>query len=339
MKPVRWGVIGSAMIAVERVIPAMQASFGCDIQAIASRDFNRAQAVAERFEIPTAYASYDELLADPNVEAVYNPLPNHLHREWTERCLAAGKHVLCEKPIGMDEAEVRALIKARDRSGRLVEEAFMVRDHPQWSRLRELMADQEGFGQLRSVQLAYAYHNINPNDIRNAVHTGGGALYDLGCYCCAVARLIFQQEPRRGFAAMSVDPSFGTDRLTSAILDFPAGHAVFTVATQASRYQLVQVVGSKGWIRVEVPFAHPESLPARLSYGVDVVPGTEPSGMESLVPVNQYTLQGERFSRLVRGLPASTWPLEDSALNMRTLDMLRRSAASGQMESVRKWRN
>ena len=333
MKPVKWGILGTASIACERVIPAMQASPLCDVAAIASRDPDKAQAAAHRMRIPKAHGSYEALLADPDIEAIYNPLPNHLHLEWTVRALEAGKHVLCEKPIAMDAAQAQRLVAARDRTGCLVEEAVMVREHPQWTRLRELMA-AENFGDLNAMQLAYSYFNADPADIRNHTETGGGALYDLGCYCCAIARLVFGAEPRQVFALMQHDETFGTDRLTSAVLDFPAGHANVLVATQSSRYQMVQVLGTKGWIRAEVPFAHPEHLAARLVVGEDIVPGTEPREIITFEPVNQYRLQGERFSKLVRGEDAPQWRLEDAVANMRTLDALRRSALSGRLECV-----
>lgn len=335
MKRVRWGVLGSAMIALERVVPAMQASPLCDVTAIASRSPARAEAAAKAHGIERAYGSYESLLADPDVEAIYNPLPNHLHLEWTTKALAAGKHVLCEKPIAMNASEAMALIRARDESGCLVEEAFMVRDHPQWDRLHAMMREPS-FGQLRSAQLSYAYFNVDENDIRNSPASGGGGLYDLGCYCCAVARLIFQSEPVSVFANWRLDERFGVDWLTSAILNFEQGQASLMVSTQSTRYQLVQVLGTEGWVRVEVPFAHPETLGARLVRGINQLPGTEAEEIVHLEPVNQYRLQGERFSRLIRGAePARSRPLEDAAANMRVLDALRESAETGRVVELR----
>ena len=333
MKPVRWGVMGTAMIALERVVPAMQASPLCDIAAIASRSQERAATAARAHGIERAHDSYEALLADPAIEAIYNPLPNHLHLEWTKKALAAGKHVLCEKPIAMNEAQARELIRARDASGCLVEEAFMVRDHPQWERLHTMMREP-WFGELRSVQLTYSYFNRDARDIRNSLTSGGGGLYDLGCYCCAVARLVFQAEPRSVFASWHLDETFGVDWLTSAILNFDRGQASLNVSTQSSRYQLVQVLGSEGWVRVEVPFAHPDHLSARLVRGINQIPGTEAEETITLKPVNQYRLQGERFSRLVRGEPARSRPLEDAAANMRVLDALRRSVETGTLVAL-----
>ncbi len=333
MDPVKWGILSTANIGLQFVVPAMQRGEHCDIVAIASREGAKAESAARTLGIPRSFGSYDALLADPDVEAVYNPLPNHLHVEWSIRALEAGKHVLCEKPIGMNAAEVEALIAARDRTGLVVEEAFMVRDHPQWSRIRDVTASGR-IGELRAVQIAYTYNNTNPRDIRNQLETGGGGTYDLGCYACTIARLIFGHEPQRALALMDRDPTFGVDRLSSAILEFPAGHANIYVSTQTARYQQVQILGSEGWIRAEVPFAHPPTLAARLSIGADERPGTEAAETIRFEPVDQYTLQGDRFSRLVRGEDAVAWPLEVGMANMRVLDALFRSAESGAWERV-----
>jgi predicted dehydrogenase len=326
-------VLSTAVIGLERVVPAMQSSGLCEIRAIASRDGARAAEAAARHGIARSHASYEALLADPEIEAVYVPLPNHLHVEWSVRALEAGKHVLCEKPVAMNAAEVAPLIEARDRTGLLVEEAFMVRDHPQWARLRELI-DAGRIGELRNVQLSYSHYTADPSDIRNQVEAGGGSLYDVGCYCCAIARLVFDDEPLRAMALMETDPTFGTDRLTTALLAFAGGHASFFCSTQSSRYQMVQIIGSEGWVRAEVPFAHPPELAARLVLGCNVAPGTERENTIRFEPVNQYRLQGERFSRLVRGHAARAWPLESAVANMRVIDALRRSSTSGRWESV-----
>ena len=224
MTPVVWGVLSTARIALERVIPAMHQSELCDVRAIASRDARCAAEAARSSDIPISCASYEELLADPDIEAIYNSLPNHLHVEWSIRALEAGKHVLCEKPIACSADEVQPLIEARDRTGLLIEEAVMVRDHPQWSRVRGLI-DGGRIGALRNVQLSYSHFTEDPRDIRNQQAVGGGSLLDVGSYCCAIARLIFDSEPLRVMALLDRDPRFGTDRFTTALLDFPAGHA------------------------------------------------------------------------------------------------------------------
>ena len=333
MKPVVWGVLGAARIALDRVIPAMRPSEWCDVRAIASRDAGRAAEAARAVGVPASYGSYEELLADPAIEAVYNPLPNHLHVEWSVRALEAGKHVLCEKPIACSADEVGPLVEARDRTGLLVEEAVMVRDHPQWMRVRGLI-DEGRIGTLRNVQLSYSHFNDDPTDIRNLKDAGGGGLLDVGSYCCAIARLIFGAEPLRAMALLDRDPRFGTDRFATAVLEFPGAHASFYCSTQSSRCQVVQIIGTTGWMRAEVPFAHPPDLPARLLIGSNVAPGTEPDEIVRFEPVNQYRLQAERFGRQIRSAIASLWPLETSVENMRVLDAIRRSGESGRWEPV-----
>ena len=333
MTPIVWGVLSTARIGLERVIPAMQRSELCDVRAIASRDARRAAEAARAMHVPVARESYEALLADPDIEAIYNPLPNHLHVEWSIRALEAGKHVLCEKPLACSAAEVQPLIDARDRTGLLVEEAVMVRDHPQWFRVRDLI-DGGRIGPVRNVQLAYSHFTEDPEDIRNREGMGGGGLLDVGSYCCAIVRLIFGSEPLRVMALLDRDPRFGTDRFTTAVLDFPGGHASFFCSSQSSRYQAVQIVGTTGWIRAEVPFAHPPDLSARLLLGSNVAPGTEPDETIRFEPVNQYRLQAERFGRQIRGAAPSRWPLETGLANMRVLDAIRRSGESGRWEPV-----
>ena len=333
MSPIVWGVLGAARIALERVLPAMRQSASCEVRAIASRDAGRAARAAEAAGIPLSYGSYDELLADPAIEAVYNPLPNHLHVAWSIRALEAGKHVLCEKPIACSADDLPPLIAARDRTGLLVEEAVMVRDHPQWSRVRRLIDDGR-IGALRNVQLSYSHFNDDPADIRNLVDAGGGGLLDVGTYCCAVVRLIVGAEPLRAIALLDRDPRFGTDRFTTALLEFPGVHASFYCSTQSSRCQMVQIIGTTGWMRAEVPFAHPPDLPARLLIGSNVAPGTEPDEIVRFEPVDQYRLQVERFGRQIRGIAPSRWPLETGVANMRVVDAIRRSGESGGWEPV-----
>ena len=333
MRPIVWGVLGAARIALKRVIPAMHRSESCDVRAIASRDAGRAAAAAEAMGVPRSWGSYEALLADPEIEAVYIPLPNHLHVEWSIRALEAGKHVLCEKPLACSADEIPPLIEARDRTGLQIEEAVMVRDHPQWSRVRDLI-DGGRIGALRNVQLSYSHFSDDPRDIRNQEALGGGSLLDVGSYCCAVARLIFGAEPLRAMALLDRDPRFGTDRFVTAALEFPGGHASFYCSSQSSRFQSVQIVGTTGWIRAEVPFAHPPDLPARLLIGSNVAPGTEPEETVRFEPVNQYRLQAERFGRQIRGTAASRWPLETGLANLRVLDAIRRSGETGRWEPV-----
>jgi len=338
MQPVRWGVLGTGMIATLRVIPAMQHVALCDIAAIASRNGERARATAAQLGIRKAYGDYQALLDDPEIEAVYIPLPNHIHVEWCERALRAGKHVLCEKPIGLDAASAAPLLALRDQTGLLIEEAFAIRNHPQWAAMRDVLASGE-IGGLVSVQATLAYSNLNAADIRNRPEVGGGALYDVGSYAVAACRLIFNAEPTRVVAAMAKDASFGTDRLTSAILEFPQGHAAFTVITQdgpitGGTHQHLGIVGARGWMRAEFPFAHSIPSPCRILVGTELSIGSTPVRDIAFPVLNQYALQGERFSRLVRGQDAPRFPLELAIANMRVLDALRRSARTGAWADV-----
>jgi predicted dehydrogenase len=331
LRKVKWGVLGVAKIAVEKVIPAMQRGEVSQIAAIASREAGKARAAADKLGIERAYGSYEELLADAEIEAVYNPLPNELHVPWTLRALEAGKHVLCEKPIALDADEARSLIDARNRSGKLVAEAFMVRYHPQWRRAKELARDGS-IGEPRAIQTFFSYRLLDPSNVRNRP-PGGGGLYDIGCYAILTARYVFAAEPTRVVATIDWCPNFKTDRLTSAILEFPGGrHATFTVATQLSACQRVTVVGDAGRIEVLIPFNAPPDRPTEVAIddGADLVGGGR--RIEQFAACDQYTLQGDAFSRaIVEGSPLE-FPLEDAIANMRVIDALNRSAKTGSWE-------
>ena len=256
MRKVKWGVLGVANIGAEKVIPAMQKGEVSTVAAIASRDIAKARAAAKRLGIGRAYGSYEELLADREIEAVYNPLPNELHVPWTLKALDAGKHVLCEKPIGLDAKEAQALIEARERAGKLVAEAFMVRFHPQWRRTRELVGSG-AIGRVSAIQTFFSYHLLDPANVRNRP-PGGGGLYDIGCYAILTARYVFAAEPVRVVATLDRDPNFRTDRLVSAIVEFPGGrHLTFSAATQLSGHQRVTIGGDAGRIEVAIPFNAP----------------------------------------------------------------------------------
>jgi len=318
---VRWGVIGAAKIAIAKVIPAMQKGAWTEVRAIASRDLEKAQRVGAALKIPRVYGSYEELLADPEIEAVYNPLPNHLHVPWSIRAAEAGKHVLCEKPIALSVAECRTLIDARDRTGVRIGEAFMVRTHPQWIRAREIVRSGE-IGELRAIHAAFSYFNRDAANIRNVPEWGGGALMDIGCYPIQIARFLFEQEPVSAVGRFQRDPEFGIDRLTSAILDFPSGHCIFTCSTQMVPYQKVQILGMKARIELEIPFNAPPDRLTRLfvDTGVDLFGG----GMrtEEFPVCDQYTIQGDLFSQAVREGGEVPTPLEDSLRNMAVIERL-----------------
>jgi predicted dehydrogenase len=312
---VRWGVLGTANIAVGKVIPALQKSGLAEVSAIASRDLGKARAAADRLRIPNAYGSYEELLASPEVDVVYNPLPNHLHVPWSIRAIEAGKHVLCEKPIGLSAAEGERLLEAaRSHPELKVMEAFMYRFHPQWLELKRIV-DEGGIGELRTIQSFFSYFKLDPDNIRNMSDIGGGGLMDIGCYTISLSRFVFGAEPRRVVSTVEFDPGLGVDRLSSAILDFGRGTSTFTCSTQLAPYQAVSVFGTEGRVELEIPFNAPQDGPTRLRH--------ERHGetVERVFDrVDQYTLQGDALSRaILDGAPVPT-PLEDAVANMRVIE-------------------
>ncbi len=331
MKKVSWGVLGVAKIATEKVIPAMQAGEHCRIDAIASRSLEKAQAAARRLGIPKAYGSYEELLADPEIEAVYNPLPNHLHVPWSIRAAEAGKHVLCEKPIALTSEEAQTLVDARDRAGVLITEAFMVRTHPQWLETRTIVRSGE-IGELKTIQGFFSYYNDDPDNIRNMADIGGGGLMDIGCYPITTSRFVFGEEPRRVLGIIDYDPKMKVDRLTSAILDYPSGTCTFTCSTQAVAYQRMHFFGTRGRVEIHIPFNAPPDRPC-LVY-VDDGSDFGGAGIRTIeIPTcNQYTIQGDVFSKCVREKSPPATPLEDAVLNMRVIEAVVRSAESGRWE-------
>jgi len=324
-KKIRWGVLGAAAIATKKVIPGMQRGSRTEISAIASRDLAKAKEAADRLGIPKAYGSYEELLSDPEIDAVYNPLPNHLHVPWSVKAAQAGKHVLCEKPIALDAGEVQTLIAARDATGVKIGEAFMVRTHPQWLRARELVQEKQ-IGELKSIISAFSYFNRDPKNIRNIPEIGGGALMDVGCYPITMSRFLFGREPKRVVGLIERDPDMGTDRLTSAILDFAPGQAVFTCSTQLVPFQRMQVLGTTGRVDIEIPYNAPPDQPTRIF----VDNGSQLAGrsaQEEEFPVlDQYTVQGDVFSQAIQENTEVPVPLEDAARNMAVIDAIFRSA-------------
>jgi predicted dehydrogenase len=330
---VRWGVLGVARIATQKVIPAMQRGEWSEVSAIASRDLTKAQASAAGLGIPRAYGSYEALLEDPDIEAIYNPLPNHLHVPWTIRAAEAGKHVLCEKPIARDADEAAPLIAVRDRTGVHIQEAFMIRTHPQW--LRALGIARSGrLGEIRSISGFFSYFNRDPANVRNVPAFGGGALLDIGCYLINTARFVFSREPRRVAGTIERDPEFGVDALTSLVLDFAPGHAIGTCGTQLVGYQRVEVFGDRGRLAIEIPFNAPPDRPCR--FLVDDGSDLFGAGREEFTidTCDQYTIQGDRFSQAVRGIAPLAYPLEDTMANMRVIDAVFRAAESGRWENV-----
>jgi len=333
-KKVRWGILSTAKIGREQVIPALKNSELTVVVAIASRDRQQAQNAAAEFGIAKAYGSYESLLADPEIDAIYNPLPNHLHAPLTIKALEAGKHVLCEKPIALNAEEARQIEVAQKKSGKLVAEAFMVRFHPQWQRAREIARSGQ-LGDVRAIHTFFSYHLTDPDNIRNQAEIGGGGLYDVGCYAVATARYIFGEDPERVIGLFDRDPAMRTDRLASGLAEFPGGrHLAFTCATQLVPTQQVQIVGTKRRLEIQVPFNPGREQPTRivLDDGQDLIGGG--AKMEEFSPADQYQRQGEAFSRTILEGGSLEFPMADAIMNMRVLDALFRSEKSKAWETV-----
>ena len=328
---VKWGVLGTADIALTRTIPAMDAVDCADAYAIASRSIGKAQRAAAELGIEKAYGSYEALLEDAEINAVYIPLPNHLHREWCVRAMEAGKHVLCEKPLALLPEDVRAVIDVRDRTGRHIEEGLGYRNHPQWDKIGELLGN-DVIGRPLATQGVLGMRFMDPEDIRNQASLGGGGSYDLGSYAITAATSVFGRSPDRVFGVMDTDPTFGIDRLSTAILDYGDAHATFTVSTQGgaaswATHQSFSVLGSHGWLRSDFPFAHARPTPCQLYVGDVNSYGAVATRTYRFPAVNQYGREVERFSRHLLGEPVATWPLEDALLTVSIIRALFRSAS------------
>jgi len=330
---IRWGVLSTAAIGLKKVIAAMQRGTHTSVVAIASRDLHKAREAVEVLGIATAYGSYEDLLSDPSIDAIYNPLPNHMHVTWTIKAAEAGKHVLCEKPLGLSAAEAATLIAVRDRTSVKIGEAFMVRCHPQWIRAQEWIRE-ERIGELRSMLGFFSYFNIRAENIRNQLEFGGGALMDIGCYMVHAARFAFGTQPLRVVASIDRDPVMQTDRLTSAILEFSKGQAVFTCSTQLVPYQRLHFLGTRGRIEMEIPVNAPPDREARLllDSGRDLFGGGIVT--ETFPTCDQYTLQSDAFSKAVLEGGEVPVSIEDGVANMAVVDAIFQSGRSGQWETV-----
>ncbi len=306
-RTIRWGVLSTAKIGVEKVIPAIARARGCEVLAVASRDQGRADEAARRLDIPKAYATYEAMLEDPDIDVVYNPLPNHLHREWSVKASRAGKHVLCEKPLGRSAAEAQAIIEEFE-PGRLLLEAFMYRFHPSWTLAFRLA--REAIGPVQAVHTRFSYFNDDPANIRNRPEAGGGALLDIGCYAVHLSRMLFEAEPEVAGAVVDIDATTGVDVLASAVLAFPTGHATFTVATRAEPDQRVTILGRDGRLEVEIPFNIPPGQATRVIHVAGGDPPTAPTTEIHTVPAaDQYTRQAEAFADAIRaGAPSPVDP-------------------------------
>ena len=332
-KKIRWGVLGAAKIAVTKVIPSMQKGEFSDIIGIASRSLEKAESTAQTLNIPKFYGSYEELINDAEIDAIYNPLPNDLHVEWTAKAARAGKHVLCEKPLAMSAEEARKLIEIRDQTGVKIQEAFMVRSHPQWLAVRDFIAGNR-IGDLQAINCFFSYFNADASNIRNKPENGGGALMDIGCYCINLPRFILGEEPRRVAALIRRDEQSNIDKLTSAILDFPSCVTTFTCSTQLIPYQRMQFFGTKGRIEVQIPVNIPTDTPTRIFvdnsgdlYGENVE-------IIEIPAADQYTIQGDLFSKAILENSEQAIPLEDSIKNMAVIDAIFHAAESGNWEGL-----
>jgi predicted dehydrogenase len=330
-KKIRWGVLSTANIAVKKVIPAMQLGTFSEIAAIASRDVAKAKQAAKNLNIPKFYGSYEELLADSEIDAIYNPLPNDLHVEWTIKAAEVGKHVLCEKPLALTAKEAQQLIETRNQTGVKIQEAFMIRSHPQWLAVRDLI-EQNRIGELRAITMFFSYFNDDAGNIRNKMENGGGALMDIGCYCINILRFITGEEPRRVSSLIQPDETTGIDKITSAIMDFPSCQSTFTCSTQLSPRQRTEFFGTKGRIEVEIPVNIPTDTPTRIY--IDTTGDLYGKSIETIeIPAaNQYTIQGDLFSQAILENSEQVVSLEDSVNNMAVIDAVFRAAESGNWE-------
>jgi len=327
---IRWGILSTAKIGRVQVIPAMKKGIYTDVVAIASANADKVKQAADDLGIPRVYGSYEELLAADDIDAIYNPLPNHLHVPYTIKALEAGKHVLCEKPIGLNAADAAKLLDAVKQHPKLkVMEAFMYRFHPQWQKVKELI-DNGRLGEVKQVHSVFTYYNVDAENIRNRPEVGGGALMDIGCYCLSFPRFVFGREPVRVISSVNFDPAFKTDNLTSGILDFGDGlNATFTCSTQMEPYQRVNIMGTKGRLEVEIPVNIPADAHARLWLQRDRI-------VEEIKvkPVNQYMLQADAFSKAILDDTPVPAPLTDALNNMKVIDAIFKSARANEWVKV-----
>ena len=324
-----WGILSTAKIGVQKVIPAMQQGAHCEVAAIASRNRSRAEEVAQSLDIARAVDSYEELLAMPEIDAIYNPLPNHLHIPWTIKALQAGKHVLCEKPIGLSVNESRALLEERKKyPGQKVMEAFMYRHHPRWIKVKELVSSG-AVGKVQAIHTIFSYYNDDPDNIRNKSDYGGGSLMDIGCYCISAPRFILDEEPAKVFGDMEMDTDFGIDRRTSGIMESPTASATFTSATQMAPHQSVKIFGTQGSLEIPIPFNPPTDEPTSI-----FLSGKQEEEI-TIHACNQYTIQGDSFSKSILEDKPVPVPLEDAVANMQVLEGIIKSNEKGSWVSVR----
>jgi predicted dehydrogenase len=328
-RPLRWGVLSTATIAVTKVIPGLRRAERAEVVTIGSRDPAAAERCAAELGIPRAHGSYQDVLDDPEVEAVYIPLPNHLHAEWAIAALHAGKHVLCEKPLATTSADARRMVEAADTTGMVLMEAFMYRHHPSWLAARRYLREGR-IGRLMAVQTWFSYYNDDPGNIRNIVDTGGGALYDIGCYGVNLSRMLFEGEPTRVRASMLQDPASGTDVVTAAILEFAEGIASFTCSTRAEDDQRVDIYGTTGRISIEIPFNIPPDRPTRITITAGGDPPVAPASEVVEFPAaDPYAAEADAFAAAVLDGAPHPLPPTDAIANLEVIERICASASDG----------
>lgn len=332
MEKIRWGILSTAKIGLRQVIPGIQAGEFGEVTAIASRSSDKAEVAASSLGIEKAYGSYEDLLEDPEVDCIYNPLPNNLHMEWTIKAMEAGKHVLCEKPLGLTVAEVEEMIRVRDRKGVKAGEAFMVKSNPQWIETRERVRRGE-VGEPRLIQGTFSYFNTDPANIRNIPELGGGGMWDIGCYCTTLSRYIFEEEPIRLVSKLEFDPEMKTDRLGSVIMEFPSGQTIFSVSTQLVPYQRMHLFGTKGHLEVRIPFNAPNDRECTVAQDIGSILLDEIT-THSYPVADQYTLMSDAFSSAILSDGEVPVPLEDALSNTKVLTAIFESAKSGQWVDI-----
>lgn len=319
-RKISWGVLSTAKIGMEKVIPAMLQCDNLEIAGIASRNKKDAEDAAGKLGIPKSFGSYEDLLEDSEIEAIYIPLPNHLHYEWTKKAIEKGKHVLCEKPMTLKKAEISELIALRDKYNVKVGEAFMVHTHPQWVDTVSRIKNGE-LGKLRAIQGFFSYYKTDPDNIRNIHEYGGGAMWDIGCYPIHTSRFAFGEEPLRVLSLIDRDPKLKIDRLGSIILDYPSGQCVFTVSTQLVAYQKMMFFGDERTLEMEIPFNAPNDR--KCSVFSDDGNLFLTNRKEKLFDVcDQYKVQGEVFSEAIISdcdVPVS---LEDAYKNTSVIEAI-----------------
>ncbi|MFY0601788.1 MAG: Gfo/Idh/MocA family oxidoreductase [Cyclobacteriaceae bacterium] len=328
MSKLKWGILSTAKIGTEKVIPGMQKSESLEVYAISSRDKSQAEIAGKNLNIPKAYGSYDELIHDPEIDVIYNPLPNHLHVEWTAKAIAAGKHVLCEKPLFLDTEDAKKLISIRDEHRVKVGEAFMVKTHPQWIKAKEIL-DSGELGEASLYSATFSYFNDDPENIRNIPAYGGGALWDIGCYPVMTSTYLFDQNPIRVFCEIKRDEKFDTDIFSSSILEFPnKKRATFSVSTQLAPYQRVHILGTRKELEIQIPFNAPTDRPTLLKVNdADILQ----EGLQKIeIPTcDQYQLQAEEFTKSIINDTEVPVSLEDAVNYCKIINALFDSAEKG----------